>query len=186
MNIWSKQEARAATKAARAALSVEERAVKSKEICRRLLALPELAQAHTILSYAPLPGEVDLKSLHEALAAAGKRICFPVTGDGGTMETVLPGPGAAWKSGSFGIREPEGAPVPPEEIELVLAPCLAFDDRGTRLGWGGGYYDRYLARCPQAWIIAVAFECQRMADLPREEHDRPADMAVTEEGIYCF
>ena len=78
------------------------------------------------------------------------------------QKAYVPG---AWKTGAFGILEPDPARselVPPEEIDLVLCPCAGFDGDGNRVGMGAGYYDRYLPRCSNAAIYAVAFEAQRL------------------------
>ena len=76
----------------------------------------------------------------------------------------------------FGMLEPgPRRPVaPPEEIDLILVPGLAFDRSGYRLGQGGGYYDRYLPRS-RACMVALCRDCFLLSAVPREEHDRPVD-----------
>ena len=69
-------------------------------------------------------------------------------------------------------------------LDAVLVPCAAFDGDGNRLGRGGGYYDRYLARCPQAAAILTAFEAQRLPRVPREAHDLRFSLLVTEAGVF--
>ena len=71
----------------------------------------------------------------------------------------------------------------PEEIEAVLVPAVAFDGRGYRIGYGGGYYDRFLPEVPQAARIGAAFSCQVVAEIPADSHDVPADRIVTEREI---
>ena len=66
----------------------------------------------------------------------------------------------------------------------MLVPCAGFDADGNRLGRGGGYYDRYLSRCPQAAAILTAFEAQRLEHVPREEHDLAFSLTVTEKGLF--
>ena len=165
---------------ARRALSEEERQEKSEQICRRLLEMPVLDGAKCVLSYRALPEEADLTALHEALEARGCRLCFPVSLSGGVMEAWEPG---CWTRGRYGIWEPERESsklVAPEEIDLVLAPCVAFDEKRERLGHGAGYYDRYLPRCPGAKCIAVAFEAQQLPRIYSDPTDRPVDAVVTE------
>jgi 5-formyltetrahydrofolate cyclo-ligase len=74
--------------------------------------------------------------------------------------------------------------VAPEEIDLVLVPCVAFDKNRNRLGHGAGYYDRYLPLCTRAKCIAVAFEAQRLPRVVTDAHDRRMDAVVTEKKIY--
>lgn len=185
MNTQSEKAAlRRLAKQRRQSLPLEERAAFSRRICERLLALPEMEAAKTVMSYMALRSEADLRALHEALWARRRQLCFPVTQGGGAMEAVLCGGSGPWNKGAFGIREPAGeCCVPPEEIDVVILPCVAFDESGTRLGWGGGYYDRYLARCPQALRIGAAFDAQRLEALPRAEWDIPLQVIATEKGI---
>ena len=100
------------------------------------------------------------------------------------MRALEPG---GWIRGRFGIPEPDpetSREVPPEEIDLAVCPGAAFDAAGTRLGMGGGYYDRFLPECGNAAVILAAFEAQRAECLPREETDIPMDWIVTEEAVY--
>lgn len=188
MNIpLDKAALRALAKERRQRLTPEQRAAYSQSICRHLLALPELAQAGTVMSYMALRPEAELAALHESLRARGTRLCFPVTREGGRMEAVAGAPEGPWTAGRFGIREPVGGEVvPPAQIDAVILPCVAFDGSGTRLGWGGGYYDRYLAHCPGALTIGAAFAVQELERLPREPWDRPLALLVTEQGLRRF
>ena len=163
-------------------MSEEERRAASEAICRRLLEMPAVKNARTILSYEALPEEADLKKLHEALGDS-VRLCFPVSLAGGVMQAWEPG---GWTQGRYGIREPDREKsrlVEPGEIDLVLAPCVGFDRKRDRLGHGAGYYDRYLPQC-RARVIAVAFECQKLKRVAADRHDRTVDAVVTEERVY--
>ena len=71
-----------------------------------------------------------------------------------------------------------------EELDLVVCPCTAFDEACQRMGMGVGFYDRYLKGCVNAAVIAVAFECQKNAQLPAAPWDRPMDLIATENGVY--
>lgn len=181
-----KQEQRRLALAARRKLSPAERAAYSERICARLLQLPELQNAGTVLSYRALADEVDLSTVHTWLREQGKRLAFPRCEAAGRMEALEPG---GWKAGPYGIQEPDPAlsrPVDPAEIDLVLAPCVAFDETGMRLGHGAGYYDRFLPHCTRARVTAVAFEAQRLARVAFDETDRRMDRIVTEETIYTI
>ncbi len=176
-----KTKQRRAALAARRAMTTAARASASAKICFRLLALPELRAAKTILSYRALDDEVDLGAVEGKLKA---RIAYPLCLGQGAMEARIPtGP---MKPGPYGIWEPDPAAsllLSPEEIDLVLLPCVAFDRCGHRLGHGAGYYDRYLPRCEKAKTVLVAFAAQELELVATEEHDRNADLLVTEREI---
>lgn len=167
-----------------AALPPEARAVASAQICRRVEALPEWTRARTVAFYAPQPTEPDLSPL---LAAPGKAPCFPrVSGDAlefrhcPSKDLLIPGP---W---NLLEPDPDRCPViPPTEIDLLLIPGLAFTREGCRLGRGGGFYDRFLARVhPRATKIGICFHVQLRAALPLEIHDHQVDYVVTEAEIF--
>ena len=172
--------------AARDALAPEERAARSAEIVKRILALPEYEKAQTVMLYRSVRGEVQLDGLIASARAAGKRLCYPLCGPDRSMTALSPEGEDAWAAGAFGIAEPDparSAEIPPEEIDLMLCPCTAFDGEGNRLGMGGGYYDRFLPRCARAVSVSVAFEVQRAEKIPLGEYDRGVDMVITEDAV---
>ncbi len=177
----TKRNLRHAALAARRALSDAEREEKSMAVCRNLLRLHELERAETILSYRALWDEADLRFLQ---IRSGVRVAFPLCLEDGLMEARLPeGP---LRPGPFGILEPDpdaSRPVDPEDLDLVLVPCVAFDDKGARLGRGAGYYDRFLSRCWTACFVAVAFEVQRLPEIVTDPWDIPMHRIVTEQRI---
>ena len=178
----TKNEQRALALSARRALEPAERQAYSLALCRRLEELPEFRGAALILSYRALADEADLSPLHRRLAGQ-VRLCFPVCLPGGVMEAWEPG---GWIRGAYGIWEPDRAlsrRVDPEEVDLVISPCVAFDGACRRLGHGAGYYDRYLVRCPSP-VIAAAFEAQKLLRVATEAHDRLMDAVVTEAAVY--
>lgn len=180
----TKREQRKIALAARRAMRPEERAAASAAICRRLAALPALREAGTVLSYMALEDEADLSALHDEMRGRGVRLVFPVSLPHGVMEAREPG---GWTRGPYDIREPDRADsvfVSPEEIDLVLAPCVAFDEQRRRLGHGAGYYDRYLPRCRGAAVVVAAFESQKLPAVVCGAHDLPADTVVTELSVY--
>ena len=180
-----KKELRRLALARRDALCEKPRAAASAKICRLLAALPELREAGTVLGYAAVGSECDLSALYETLSARGVRLAFPVCGADGRMEAFIPG--GELVPGRFSIPEPDPAVsrrLAPEELDAVLVPCAAFDENGTRLGRGGGYYDRYLPRCARAKAILTAFEAQRLPRVPCEAHDLRFSVLVTEDGVF--
>ena len=184
-----KKRQRAEAYSRRRSLTEEERAVKSAAICHFLKEIPALRQAETVFSYAASPVEANLDEINQVLAAQGKRVCFPLCYSDGIMQAVLPAPNdpQAWRRGAFGIREPipeRSTVVDPEEIDVVLVPCVVFDDRGGRCGHGKGYYDRFLEGIsPNVLKILIAFDAQKTDGVAMEETDVRMDMVVTEQGI---
>ena len=169
----------------RSALSEGERDEKSLRICRVLDAMEELRAPRAVLGYLPYGSECDLSLLYASLRGRGVRLAFPVAAANGTMEAFIPR--GALVTGRFGIPEPDPVSsvfVAPAELDAVLVPCVGFDAELGRLGHGGGYYDRYLPRCPRAAAILTAFEAQRLAHVPRETHDLSFSVLVTEAGVF--
>ena len=172
----------------RDALTADERRQRSGHIVERILASDWWRESRTVLSYRAVRGEVDLSGLETAAREQGKRLCYPLCLSPGEMIALWPG-GDAWKKGKFGIWEPvreRSVEVRPEELDLLLCPCTAFDDGGGRMGMGGGYYDRYLPRCTRAVKIGIALEVQRVPRAAVDEHDQRLDAFVTERGIYTW
>ncbi len=183
--VEEKQVQRAACLARREALSCEERAAFSAAICRHLTELPALQTAKVIFSYMAAGAEADLAAFYRWATEAGKTLAFPVSYPRGRMEAYAPKGPESWARGRYGIL----APIPersrrldPQELDAVILPCVGFDAAGRRLGRGGGYYDRYLPQCPQAFRVLVAFEAQRLDAVAVDPHDQPAQAVVTESG----
>lgn len=239
---------------ARRALTPSQRAEYSHVIAECLKALPEVQQAHAILSYLAAPDEVDLREFNAWAVSEGKKVCYPVcrnerhtadhdisgqrpatmesdislqgsasadgdisrqrdlAGGEGTlhvMDAYIPADPEAIEQGPYGIWSPivgRSVKVSPEDIDLILLPCVGFDSKGGRLGHGAGYYDRYLERTglsagraeseqtpdrrsrtaqhAKPVTVLVAFEAQRLASCPMDAGDVPVQMAVTETGVF--
>ncbi|KEO81560.1 5-formyltetrahydrofolate cyclo-ligase [Tumebacillus flagellatus] len=172
----------------RQTLSVEARAALDQKILNRLLALPEVQAANTMLVYLDFRAEVSSRGLIEWGIAQGKTVCAPVTiVDERRLIPVKLRCADDVILGAYDIREPANRSdtVDAEEIDLVVLPGVGFDREGGRLGYGGGYYDRFLPKLkPGTPRIAVAYELQMLDAVPLEPHDARLDAVVTEARVY--
>ena len=167
------------------------RSFKNKEaasaiICERLCALREVKEARILALYCSTEDEVRTDELIERLLKDGKRVGVPLISEK-EMVFVEIGSLAECQPGSFGIREPAYSPekvLCPEEIDVAVFPGLAFDTKKNRLGYGGGYYDRYFAVHPSIVKLALAFECQIFEKLPHGTNDLKVDRIITENRVY--
>lgn len=142
--------------------------------------------ARTILCFASLAGEPDTEPILTEILKSGKTLCLPrQTNLPGVMEAVDISDLSVLVPGLHGILEPpkDSVPFPPEQIDLILAPCLAASPDGTRLGHGGGYYDRYFART-SAIRAVLCPSYQQVNHLPHGVLDSPFQMLVTENGLF--
>ena len=184
----AKQTQRKAGRAARKALGPEERKAANAALCAFLWQLAAVQNAQTILLYAAFGFEADLSALAEKAQAQGKTLAYPVCGEAYSLTAAVPGPDG-WETGLYGIRTPvleRSVLLEPEQLDLVLVPCTAFDADCFRVGMGKGYYDRYLPRCTKAAKIGIALEVQRVAHAAVDEHDQRLDAFVTERGLYTW
>lgn len=165
---------------AREATPPAERARLSWAIADRILASAPYLAARSIALYASFRGEAAADVILETALADGKKVAFPRMGPTrGEMTLRWIDGRAGLRPGRRGVLEPaESAPVA-EATDLLLAPGLAFDLRGARLGWGLGYYDRFL-RGRSGFALGVAYDFQVTDALPVEAHDARMDAVATE------
>lgn len=170
-------------------LSPVELAAGAGAATRQLLALPEWRRAGTIFTYLHMAsGELPTDGVVQAAIQQGKRVTAPVILKRGWMEAYAFCDLSRLQPRDFGIRAPDPdhhIQVPPEEIDLVIVPALAFDRAGFRLGRGGGYYDRYLARL-EPHTVTVGWTLQEFLydRLPVHPHDIPVHMVITEVEVW--
>jgi 5-formyltetrahydrofolate cyclo-ligase len=151
--------------------------------CERFLAAVAIPAAVTVSGFWPLDGEFDPRPLFQALHARGHAIGLPVVvGRGQPLLFRRWEPGMALVRGNFKVMTPP--PDAPEVVpRVLLVPLLAFDREGYRLGYGGGFYDRTLAKlraAGDALAVGVAFAMQEVPAVPRDDTDQPLDWIVTE------
>lgn len=172
-----KQVLRREASARRDALSPEYRAKASLEIAERAMTVPQLASARIVAGYWPIRSEVDPRPLMEMLHARGQKLALPRV-EGSALVFKSWAPGQALCNGAFGVQEPfiEAPAVIPDAI---LVPLLAFDDRGGRLGYGKGFYDRVLICFSNATGIGLAFADQKFEIIPYEAFDIDLKWIVT-------
>ena len=169
-------------------ISPQERRQKSAKICERLLAAPEYARFQKILVYAAIRSEVELQLFCDQALRDKKQIFFPKV-CGKEMEFYrIENPGQL-KKGMFSVPEPDVEQYPlssfaGDEEAWILVPGVAFDEKGMRLGYGGGFYDRYLKQKENLHRTGIAFGEQIVKRIPTEIHDHPMDDVITEQQWY--
>lgn len=179
-----KKAMRAKIKKERAALGQEYRQQASLRIIERLKDEETFQQAQIIFAFMPMAEEVQIQALFSDAAAAGKRFAFPVTFEAGHMEAFCPRDLSQLKTDRYGILAPDPDTdllIDPADIDLILSPLLGFDRSGHRLGYGGGFYDRYLKRLKAGTpVIGLAYAVQEQEEIPCGRYDMPIDSIVTE------
>ena len=163
----------------------------SRVICKKFVALPEYASAHAILYYLDVRDEVQTTHILSAALRSTKRLVVPYCVDD-RLELFNLKAMDELAIGSFSILEPK-----PElrgsaerrvgigELDLIMVPGVAFDKTGARIGYGKGYYDKLLAGArPDAPLVALAFECQIVPEIPTDDHDVLMDKVLTEANTY--
>lgn len=160
----------------------------SERACKSLLGLEEYRRAKTVMAYIPLPDELDVSLVLRSAWAEGKVVAAPrIVWEKHELKPIVThNLDDDLTAGRHGLREPAGTKeVGLEEIDLAIIPAVGFDRRGHRMGRGGGFYDRFLAR-PQlrALTVGITFDQQVLAKLPVLSHDQAVQMIVTDSGIH--
>lgn len=170
-------------------LSQSEVQAKSQQICQQFLLLPSYHSAKTILAYLAIKQEPDSLAIIKNAWQQKKQVLVPLTCP--TNKTLLLSRLESLEElteGYYSIPEPKHEffrPVDPLSVDICLLPGVAFDRIGYRLGYGGGYFDRFLPRLrPDCLKIALAYDFQVLDTFPRAQHDLPVDIIITETAIY--
>ena len=180
-----KAELRKVMKRRRSALSAERILLYSGCIAENLVSRKEYADADTVLAYVSFSSEVNTHFLIEKAWKDGKKVAVPKCVDDEKLEFEYIQSFDDLAPGKFGIPEPvtgRSVDYKADEKCLLLLPGVAYTNSGDRLGYGGGYYDRYLKKHESIPRVMLAYSLQEADTLPVDEQDVPADMIITEIG----
>lgn len=181
-----KKNLRAQYRQARERMGPEQKKRSDAAILARLLALREYGRAPVVFTYVSKPSEVDTTALIEAALAAHKKVavplCFPEAVE---MRFYEIGSVGELRKGLYGVLEPDpekSRPAEAAEDSICIVPGLSFDSQGYRLGYGKGYYDRFLSGFPGVTVGLCYSGCVKW-DLPHGYYDRPVDLLITEKYL---
>lgn len=173
----------------RRSISAEKKSELDEAVCKRFLSLSSYRYADTILLYSPLKGEIDTLPIVRDAWAKGKKTAFPRCIDGNRMVYHYVTSEEQLVSGMYGIKEPS-ADLPlyssaPFEHVICVLPAIVYDKRGYRLGYGRGYYDRFLSNFNgiKAGLIYSDFVVD---EIPNGRFDLKSDVVITEKGVISF
>jgi 5-formyltetrahydrofolate cyclo-ligase len=184
-----KSEIRRKTSAKREGLSNKARSEKSKAIMECLFEFANFRESRTVLFYMNLGSEVATETMIRKALEYEKFVALPWVDkkEGKIVPLKVDDLDGDLKPGYGGIREPipqQCKAIPVENIDLAIIPGIAFDERGGRIGHGTGFYDRFIPNLDVTTRkVALAFECQIVAQIPMEPHDRYIDIIITEKRI---
>lgn len=175
-----KEQFRHRMKENRASLTDNQREEKNQRIQERLLSLPLFYDAKKIFIFLNFRDEVRTEGIIQEALARGQRICLPKV-VGKEMVAIEVFSLAHLVPNKMGIFEPEGDSV--EDMDLIVCPGLAFDKKGYRMGYGGGYYDRFLTAhpCP---TLGLGYDLQWVEEVPRESYDVAVDYFLSESYFF--
>ena len=181
-----RERVRAETLRQRDGLAPEDRAVFSRQIVDSVMRWIQNAGFDAVMLYLSMKSEVETAGLLERLLHAGKHVCAPVVDT--DQKRLIPRRIREGEAGlvghRYGMQEPDTAcPIfPVAQLQLIVVPGIAFDCNGYRLGYGKGFYDRFLASCPRAVPIGLAYQIQIVEDTFPQTWDVPVKYIFTETG----
>lgn len=166
-------------------LSPTEKKKEDDIILAKLFASEEYRQAQTIFAFVSMPHEINTLPLLEKILQEGKTLAVPLCLTDGKMEARIISSLKDLHRNAYGIMEPdkESPLLEKERIDLAIVPCLAATSDGYRLGYGGGYYDRYFASYLPRAVLLCRQRCL-LKDIPKEQHDIRIPMVITERKTY--
>ncbi|PKL64810.1 MAG: 5-formyltetrahydrofolate cyclo-ligase [Methanomicrobiales archaeon HGW-Methanomicrobiales-3] len=168
----------------KAALTPAERLEKSTKICRHVM--EKIREGETVLAYTSKELEVNTTPLIDALLENKNPVVVPIIQkEDISLRLSYIRTRAVLVPSTFGVPEPIGSEIPaqPGHITTILLPMLGFDRTGARIGYGAGYYDRFLEKNPDLKKVGIAFACQEIERLPVDANDIRMDIIITEDGV---
>lgn len=150
-----------------------------RRLCQSLQELITERRPKVVHTYLPMPMEVDFLPVIAAMPAEGIRIVVPKSLSRGQLEHLVLESFDQLEDGIFGTKHPVAGIPYSGPYDLIIVPGLAFDRHGNRLGYGGGYYDRFLPAHPETHKIALCYDFQIVEDLPLEPHDVQLDALLS-------
>ena len=178
----SKEEIRKVVRGYRMSLAEESAVMKSIAISERLLQMEEYKRADTIYCYIDFRNEVKTKPIIRRALSDGKRVAVPRV-EHGMVEFYYFEGYHMLQPGTYGVLEPVGGVLAEDMDALLIMPGVAFDRENHRIGYGGGYYDRYLERPNRHFKIALAYQFQVFQKVPFEVFDIQPDLILTESSV---
>lgn len=188
--VLQKQRLRKQLAAVRDSLSTEVREQQAAAACQHLIELTKEQRYACVMVYIPFRSELNIWQYIEWCWQQGIEVLVPLCDVAAHTMTCYPLYNKEQlKKGAYGIMEPDTEQLEPSKAvpQAVLVPGLAFNDQGNRLGYGGGYYDRYYEKMQAAtsWI-GVAFEQQLVEEIPVDHYDIILNFVVSNKGIEMF
>lgn len=159
----------------------------SNQVCARIRRLQQYRYATRIALYQAVRGEIRLDPLWRSAPMQGKYCYFPALNEDKTLSFLPATPKTPFKPNRFNIAEPDidrDLAIEPYELDIIFMPLIAFDEFGSRLGMGAGYYDRTLANRKRPLLLGVAYDFQRIPFIEPRVWDVPLSGVVTEKSVY--
>jgi len=180
----TKERVRGILRERKEAMNPEDRLAKSLTICRHLMDL--VRDGETVMAFTSKEKEVNTRPLIQALFERNNPVVVPIIQrEDVSLRLSYLRDLAALVPSTFGVPEPIGSEIGADakDIDIIIIPMLGFDRAGGRIGYGAGYYDRFLEKNPGLKKIGIAFACQEVDTLPVDENDIRMDLIVTENGV---
>ena len=184
-SMLDKRQLRTSLKAIRRELPLSCQRLAAQQISALSQTLPEWANAHHVAVYWPINGEIDTAEISQACQDQGKTHYLPVVGDNKTLEFAQWTRAGNLLDNRFGIPEPiASAPrCTPANLDIVFLPLVGWDQSGSRLGMGAGYYDRVLKGVSGPLLVGLGYSAQEVDSIPADSWDIALDKVLTEQGV---